>query len=90
MNISWDAKKYEEVFSFVHKYGEDVLDMITLPAGRESYVVDLGCGNGALTQKIAERGMRVIGIDDSEDMLLKAAGLHPSLVFQKSSFAHGG
>lgn len=49
MNITWDAKNYKENFSFVHEYGEDVINLLKKPEG--SRVVDLGCGNGALSKK---------------------------------------
>ncbi len=79
MNIKWEAKEYENNFSFVHHYGEAVVNMIDAPAG--SFVVDLGCGNGALTQKISERGYSVIGVDGSPEMLKLARELHPDLKF---------
>ena len=50
MNIKWNAKDYTENVSFVHQYGEDVLSMLDVPEG--SLVVDMGCGNGALTGKL--------------------------------------
>ncbi|MBQ7197456.1 MAG: class I SAM-dependent methyltransferase [Synergistaceae bacterium] len=81
MNINWEAKEYEDKFSFVHRYGEDVINMIDAPLG--SLVIDLGCGNGALTQKISERGYSVIGIDGSSDMLKLARKLHPNLEFRE-------
>jgi len=81
MNIKWEAKEYENNFSFVHHYGEEIINMIDAPAG--SLVIDLGCGNGALTQKISEKGYSVIGIDDSKDMLKLAGELHPDLKFLK-------
>ena len=40
MNIEWNATNYTNHFSFVHKYGEDVLKLIDAPAG--SRVLDLG------------------------------------------------
>ena len=46
-------------------------------------MVDLGCGNGALTQKLADRGYRVLGVDDSAEMVAEARALHPGLPFQK-------
>ena len=81
MNIQWDAEKYRDDFSFVHQYGEDVLNLIKSKPG--AFVVDLGCGNGALSSKLAESGYRVIGIDASEEMLKTAKALHPEITFQR-------
>ena len=60
MKKEWDEQNYSENFKFVHQYGEKLLDLITVPAG--SFVVDLGCGNGALSAKLAEK-YTVLGID---------------------------
>lgn len=81
MNISWDAEQYKAGFSFVPHYGEAVLDLIDLPEG--SRIVDLGCGNGTLTQKLFEKGYQVIGIDDSPDMLRLAREQHQNIAFQQ-------
>ena len=82
MNITWDAGSYTRNFSFVHQYGEDVLALVD--AGPGSFAVDLGCGNGALTEALAQRGYRVLGVDASAQMLDTARKLHPDL-----SFMHG-
>lgn len=55
---AWERKEYppadtDENVSFVHQYGEDVLSMLDVPEG--SLVVDMGCGNGALTGKLREK-----------------------------------
>lgn len=83
MNIQWDAQGYTNQFDFVHRYGEDVLTLLDRPEG--SFVVDLGCGNGALTEKLADRGYRVLGIDDSEVMIQTARELHPHLEFRRAN-----
>lgn len=44
-------------------------------------VIDLGCGNGSLTARIAGQGYIVTGIDDSEEMLRSARKEHPDLSF---------
>ena len=54
MNITWQAENYKDNFSFVHQYGEDVLNLIT--GDTKQFVVDLGCGNGVLTQKLSGAG----------------------------------
>lgn len=82
-NINWDAKDYKKDFSFVPAYGEAVMDLITKEQG--STVADLGCGNGTLTEKLAERGYLVQGIDDSEDMLQLAGQEHPDCHFIKGN-----
>ena len=51
-------------------------------------VVDLGCGTGAVTNILAERGYQVTGVDISEDMLFVArekarkSGLQVSYICQ--------
>ncbi len=79
MNITWDSDKYTADFGFVHRYGEDVLKLIDADKG--SLVVDLGCGNGALTAALSEMGCDVVGIDSSAEMAAKARELHPELKF---------
>lgn len=86
MNIDWNAKNYTDNFSFVHQYGEDVLKLIDAPAG--SSVLDLGCGNGALTKKLKELGFRVQGMDSSDDMLTIARQNNPAILFEKGDATH--
>ena len=81
MNIEWNATNYTNHFSFVHKYGEDVLKLIDAPAG--SRVLDLGCGNGALTKKLQELGFQVQGLDASSEMLHVARQNYPDIRFEK-------
>ena len=82
MNITWDANNYTDNFSFVHQYGEGVLSLLDVPT--DSFVIDLGCGNGALTAKLAEKGYRVLGIDASAEMLKIAKENHPHLTFAQA------
>jgi len=79
MNIKWNASDYTDHFAFVHQYGEDVMELIDAAPG--SFVVDLGCGNGALSERLNEKGYRVLGVDASGDMLKKAESLHPGIPF---------
>lgn len=81
MKNNWNADNYTDNFQFVHRYGEDVLTLLSVP--ENSFVVDLGCGNGALSEKLAEK-YKVLGIDASEKMLEKAKVLHPDLEFMKA------
>ena len=66
MNQNGDAEQYTDHF-FVHRYGDDVAGLIDMN-GVES-ILDLGCGNGALTARFHDRGVSVTGMDASEEML---------------------
>lgn len=79
MNKDWDPGAYERGFSFVHQYESDVLDLIDAAPGAR--VVDVGCGTGALSAELAERGFRVLGIDASPDMVQAARAAHPGIDF---------
>lgn len=79
MNIKWDSQNYKDNFSFVPQYGEDVMGLITKAPG--SIAIDLGCGNGTLTRKLADKGYAVIGIDVSNDMIALAKQSYPDLAF---------
>lgn len=82
MNITWNAQGYAQDFSFVPRYGEDVLGLLTAAPG--SFVVDVGCGNGALTERLAQSGYRTLGLDASPEMLATARALHPELRFMQA------
>ena len=82
MNIRWNAEGYTANFGFVHEYGKDVLALLDAEPGKA--VVDLGCGNGALTKQLAEMGMSVIGIDASPELLRIARDTYPELTFYEA------
>ena len=50
MNQSWDPKLYSRDAAFVSNYGTDLLSMLDPAEGRS--LLDLGCGEGALTEKL--------------------------------------
>ena len=66
----WDAADYARVGAFVAELGTAALDLFDPQPGER--ILDIGCGDGALTKKIAERGAQVTGIDDSLDMVRAA------------------
>lgn len=82
MNIDWNAKEYSRDFSFVHQYGEDVLKLLDIQSG--DTVIDLGCGNGALTRQLSGMGAHAIGMDASAEMLEIARSHYPELQFERA------
>ena len=79
MNIEWDADKYTADFSFVHQYGNSVIELID--ADKDSSVLDLGCGNGVLAKTLQEKGYLVKGLDASKDLLDIARKKYPTIEF---------
>jgi SAM-dependent methyltransferase len=66
----WDAADYARVGSFVAELGGAALDLLDPKPGER--IIDIGCGEGTLTLKIAERGATVLGIDNSPEMVAAA------------------
>lgn len=64
---TWSAASYDTHARFVSDLGGAVLEWLD-PKHGES-ILDVGCGDGALTAEIAARGCRVTGVDTSEDFL---------------------
>jgi SAM-dependent methyltransferase len=60
---SWDPESYARNARFVSDLGDPVLDLLEAAGGEK--ILDLGCGDGALTGKIAALGCAVVGIDTS-------------------------
>jgi len=64
---TWSSDVYARNARFVSDLGGDVLALLAPRAGES--ILDLGCGDGALTQRIAEAGADVVGLDTSEDFV---------------------
>lgn len=67
----WSAEDYARNGRFVSELAHDVLDLLAPKRGER--ILDLGCGDGALTEKIAASGADVLGGDLSEERLAAAA-----------------
>jgi trans-aconitate methyltransferase len=63
----WSAQRYAENARFVSDLGAPVLDLLNARPGER--ILDLGCGDGVLTAKIAAIGADVVGVDSSSDMV---------------------
>ena len=79
-NNNWNSSLYQEKHAFVWHYGENLLQILN-PQPNER-ILDLGCGTGQLTEKIAEADAEVIGIDSAPEMIEKAQQNYPNIKFQ--------
>jgi len=76
--MNWNVGLYNEKHGFVHQYGSQLIDLLDPKSGE--LILDLGCGSGQLTSKIAESAS-VIGIDSAAEMIEASQQLFPDLDF---------
>lgn len=69
---TWNPAGYSANAHFVPALGQPVLELLSPRAGER--ILDLGCGDGALTEKLVALGAQVVGIDSSSEMIAAARG----------------
>lgn len=60
---TWDPAKYAQHARFVSDLGSAAVELLAPQPGER--ILDLGCGDGVLSRKLADLGCHVIGIDSS-------------------------
>ena len=66
----WDPDRYATHARFVSDLGAPVVELLDPRPGER--VLDIGCGDGALTEKLVEAGCRVVAIDASPEQVRAA------------------
>ena len=66
----WNASRYAANAAFVPALGQPVLELLQPRPGER--ILDLGCGDGVLTEKLVVSGAHVVGVDSSADMVAAA------------------
>lgn len=70
MRQTWDPLTYERNAAFVPGLAGDVLEWLNPQPGE--HILDLGCGDGQLSSRIASVGAHVVGVDASAEMVTAA------------------
>ena len=70
MQQTWDASLYAGNGRFVAVLAESLVEALQPQPGER--ILDLGCGDGFLTRRIAESGATVVGVDASPQMVAAA------------------
>ncbi|MGE5215932.1 MAG: class I SAM-dependent methyltransferase [Chloroflexota bacterium] len=68
--ITWNPASYAKNARFVSDLGEPLLELLAAKGGET--ILDLGCGDGALTEKIAAAGAKVFAVDSSLAQVMAA------------------
>jgi trans-aconitate methyltransferase len=77
---TWDPERYARNARFVADLGAPVVELLAPKSGER--ILDLGCGDGALTEKLVELGCEVVGVDGSAEQVAaaRARGLDARVV----------
>jgi len=70
---TWDPKTYGQNGAFVHGLAGGVLEWLAARPGE--FILDLGCGDGQLTKRLAASGANVTAVDNSPEMVAAARSL---------------
>jgi SAM-dependent methyltransferase len=80
---TWSSEGYAKNARFVTDLGTPFLELLAPRPGE--HILDVGCGDGVLTKKIADLGCNVVGVDSSADFVASARKLGLTVVEKSAS-----
>lgn len=83
---NWIAERYSLNAGFVPELGQPVVDLLKPQTGE--LILDLGCGEGTLTEKLLEFATSVIGVDNSLNQIEAAKKKDFLYVLQMGILCH--
>ncbi len=63
----WSAHRFQYLAWFIPSMATDVVALLNLQ--EDERVLDLGCGEGTLSEELVAKGAKLVGIDISEELL---------------------
>jgi trans-aconitate 2-methyltransferase len=86
--MSWDPNQYAKFTDLRLRPALDLINRVPLDA--PARIVDLGCGTGNVTARLAERwsGATVIGVDSSQEMLKVAREKYRAIAWQEADLSN--
>jgi len=84
--MEWDAEDYARNSSAQQLWAQELISKLALQGGES--VLDIGCGDGKISAQLAQAAEngKVLGIDQSEDMIRHASEQFPPAKFHNLSF----
>ena len=81
----WDPKQYNKYFKQRNRPAIELIEKI--PQNTYNSVIDLGCGDGAITKTLQDKynPTNIIGLDSSASMLKKAKEMNSNITWQLES-----
>jgi len=81
---TWDPDQYARNARFVADLGMPVVELLAPRAGER--ILDLGCGDGYLTAKLAAMGCSILGVDSSDAQVeaARSAGVEAEVATAQS------
>ncbi|MEQ1728885.1 MAG: methyltransferase domain-containing protein, partial [Vicinamibacterales bacterium] len=70
MSQTWSPNDYQQHAGFVSALGASILARLAPQAGER--ILDLGCGDGVLTETLLASGAEVVAVDGSPQMVAAA------------------